>query len=66
MEKICTNKKILIYPKCALRLTNLKYKVAVDNCSISMNNKGYIIIFKNDNFVALNFYQMYQILAIRN
>ena len=29
--------KILIYPKCALRLTNLKYKVAVDNCSISMN-----------------------------
>ena len=35
--EICTNKKILIYPKCALRLTNLKYKVAVDNCSISMN-----------------------------
>ena len=24
-------------PKCALKLTNLKYKVAVDNCSISMN-----------------------------
>ena len=37
MEKICTNKEILIYPKCALKLTNLKYKVAVDNCSISMN-----------------------------
>ena len=41
MEKICTNKEILIYPKCALKLTNLTYKVAVDNCSISMN-KGTI------------------------
>ena len=36
-EKICTNKENGIYPKCALKLTNLTYMVAVDNCSISMN-----------------------------
>ena len=37
IEKICINKEILIYPKCALRHTNLTYMVVVDNCSISMN-----------------------------
>ena len=37
MEKIFTNKEILIYPECALKLTNLTYKVAIDNCSISIN-----------------------------
>ena len=49
--KICTNKEILIYPKYALKhfiaymlyvtsfshSSYLTYKVAVDNCSISMN-----------------------------
>ena len=32
MDKICSNKEIPMHLKCALKLRNLTYKVAVDNC----------------------------------